>query len=371
MDYRELGRTGMSVSTVSLGTEHLQGRGIENARAVIAAAVAGGMNYFDLTFAQPDFRDMMGAVMRPYRRDVHLTAHFGAVLEDGQTVISRDPAQCAWYFEDYLTRLGTDHCDVLMLFNCDTQEDYDALTRPGGPADLAMQYKREGRTRAIGFSGHTIATARQVVESGVVDMIMFPVNLASGAVPGKQELLELCRARGVSVVAMKPYGGGRLLAPETSGDLGIWQTGGRASHLERSVTLTPAQCLAFVLDQTAVCAAVPGCKNAAEIEAALSYNQAAAAERDYAEAVKHVRLIEAGDCVYCTHCLPCPADVNIAETNRLLDKGREGLSAELRAAYNALPVKASDCTSCGDCEERCPFDVPVRDRMRWAAQMYE
>lgn len=371
MQTRELGRTGMQISVVSLGTEHLLGRSLDNASAVISAAVAGGMNYFDLTFAQADFRDLMGEVMRPYRPNVHLTAHLGAVLEAGQTVISRDAAQCEWFFNDYLARLGTDYADVVMLFNCDTQEDYDALTRPGGPADLALRLKREGRTRAVGFSGHTIATARQVVQSGVVDMLMFPVNLASGAVEGKQALLELCQARGVSVVAMKPYGGGRLLAPETSGDFGIWQTGGHNTHLERSLAITPVQCLAFALDQTAVCAAVPGCKDVAEIEAALAYNAASDAERDYAAAVRGVRLIEAGDCVYCSHCLPCPADIDIAETNRLLDLGRGGVGPSLREQYAALPVKASECLQCGDCEERCPFDVPVRDRMRWAAEMFE
>lgn len=371
MEYRTLGRSGLNISTISLGTEHLLNRPYEHSAAVINEAVAQGMTYFDVTYAQADFRDMMGKIFKPYRKQVHLTAHLGAVLVSGQTDRSRDTALCEYYFEDYLARMQTDYADVLMLFNCDEQDDFDALMRPGGPNDLAQRLKREGRTRAIGFSGHTISTARQVVESGAVDMIMFPVNLASGAIPGKQELLETCQRLNVGVVAMKPYGGGRLLAPETASEIGIWHTGGRNAHLERTATITPVQCLAYVLDQTGLCAAVPGCKDIPELRAALAYNTASPAERDYRTAMASVRLIEVGDCVYCTHCLPCPADINIAETSRLLDLGREGVSQKLREAYRALPVPASACQECGDCEERCPFDVPVRDRMRWAAAMYE
>jgi hypothetical protein len=349
----------------------LLNRSLEHSAAVIGEAVAQGMNYFDVTFAQPDFRDLMGKVFKPYRKQVHLTAHFGAVLVGGQTDKSRDPDLCLHYFEDYLARMQTDYADVLMLFNCDEQDDYDAMMRPGGPNDQAQRLKREGRTRAIGFSGHTISTVRQVVESGAVDMIMFPVNLASGAIPGKQELLETCQRLNVGVVAMKPYGGGRLLAPETASEIGIWHTGGRNAHLERTATITPVQCLAYVLDQTGLCGAVPGCKDLSELHAALAYNSASPAERDYQAAMSNVHLIEVGDCVYCTHCLPCPADINIAETSRLLDKGREGVGKKLREAYRALPVPASACQECGDCEERCPFDVPVCDRMRWAVAMFE
>jgi len=62
----------------------------------------------------------------------------------------------------------------------------------------------------------------------------------------------------------------------------------------------------------------------------------------------------------------CPAGINIGLVNRLLDAG--GDSA---AQYAAMPVKASACTGCGACEERCPFQVKGIGRMQQAAKAFE
>jgi len=77
-----------------------------------------------------------------------------------------------------------------------------------------------------------------------------------------------------------------------------------------------------------------------------------------------------GECVYCNHCLPCPAKIDIGQVSRLLDMAQYRLTDELRAAYAALPVKASDCTQCGACEARWPFGVSVITRMEQAARLF-
>jgi len=78
-----------------------------------------------------------------------------------------------------------------------------------------------------------------------------------------------------------------------------------------------------------------------------------------------------GECVYCNHCLPCPALIDIGQVNRLLDAAQLGITESLRSAYRALPVAASACTECGVCVERCPFGVEVVVRMRQAADIFE
>jgi predicted aldo/keto reductase-like oxidoreductase len=44
---------------------------------------------------------------------------------------------------------------------------------------------------------------------------------------------------------------------------------------------------------------------------------------------------------------------------------------ELQSYYAELKTKASDCTECGVCLERCPFDVDVIAKMREAAEIFE
>jgi len=49
------------------------------------------------------------------------------------------------------------------------------------------------------------------MDEGVFDILMYPINLAGDAMPGRKELLSACASRGMGLVAMKPYAGGKLL----------------------------------------------------------------------------------------------------------------------------------------------------------------
>jgi ferredoxin len=76
---------------------------------------------------------------------------------------------------------------------------------------------------------------------------------------------------------------------------------------------------------------------------------------------------EAGVCVYCNHCLPCVAGINIGGVLRLAAAAQVDAPEALLEEYRRLPVKASACTQCGACAERCPFGVDVIKRMEEAA----
>jgi predicted aldo/keto reductase-like oxidoreductase len=68
--------------------------------------------------------------------------------------------------------------------------------------------------------------------------------------------------------------------------------------------------------------------------------------------------------------LPCPAVIDIGQVIRLSEMAQHRMSADLRATYSALSANASDCTRCGACEERCPFDVGVMARMEQAVAVF-
>ena len=78
MEYRRLGRTGLDVGAVSLGTEYLIDLPREKVVSVIREAIARGINYFDLFYAQEEFRDNMGAAFKGHRDRVFLAGHLGA-----------------------------------------------------------------------------------------------------------------------------------------------------------------------------------------------------------------------------------------------------------------------------------------------------
>jgi predicted aldo/keto reductase-like oxidoreductase len=371
MEYRNLGRTGLEVSAVGLGTEYLKGQPRETVVSVIRQAIKHGVSYFDVVFSFPDYLDDLGVALKGHRQDVLLTGHLGSTVKNGQYFKTRNVKHCESFFLDLLARLGTDYVDVLFLHNCNPQKDYDKLMSQKGPLGLAKRLQQEGKARYLGFSGHSVTTALQAVESGHVDVLMFPINLAANAVPGKKELLQACAAASVGVVAMKPYAGGKLLSQERTVHMGGYQMGGAALKLKKTAPITPVQCLAYVLSQVGVSTAVPGCAEEEQLKAALAYCQASEEERDFSPLLADFQQYAEGECVYCNHCLPCPAAIDIGQVMRLLDMAQHRMSTDLRASYAALSAKAADCTQCGACEQRCPFGVSVMARMEQAVATFE
>ena len=370
MQYRKLGRTGLEVGAVGLGTEYLINLPQETVVAVIRQAIAQGINYFDLFFAQPQFRDNMGVAFKGQRERVILAAHLGATDRDGQYEKTRDPRTSEHFFLDFLTRYHTDYADILMLHNSDDQEDYERVMGPGGLLDLAHRFQQEGKARFIGLSSHTVATALQAVESGQIDVLMFPISLAGNAIPGKKELFKTCATHDVGLVAMKPFAGGKLLQQERVISMEHWQLGGAEFQLEKSAPITPVQCLSYVLSQVGVSTIVPGCKDLEQLAAALAYWQATEEEKDFSSVVSGFQQYVTGECVYCNHCLPCPSVIDIGQVIRLMEMAQQRLTPELRAMYAALPATASDCTQCGSCDDRCPFGVAVIAKMEQAAALF-
>jgi predicted aldo/keto reductase-like oxidoreductase len=370
MEHRRLGRTGLDVSTIGLGTEYLNKKPRETVVATVREAIGRGVSYFDVVFSFPEYLDDLAVGFRGQRERLVLAGHLGSTVKDGQYCRTRSVKKSESFLLDVLARLGTDYVDVLFLHNSNGQKDYDTLMKPGGLLDLAQRLRQEGKARFIGFGVHTLDTARQAVESGVIDVLLFPVNLAGNATPGKKDLFKACAAHDVGLVAMKPYAGGKLLSKGRSVRIAGYHTSGEAVKLRKSKPITPVQCLAYVLAQVGVSTAIPGCADPAQLAAALACVSATEEEKDFAGLLAEFEQYVTGECVYCNHCLPCPAEIDIGQVSRLLDMAHQQMTAELRAVYAALPVKASDCTQCGGCEERCPFGVSVIARMERAAAVF-
>ena len=363
MEYSKLGRTGLDVSVIGIGTEHMRGQPRETVVATLRAAVERGVNYFDIIFAMPEYLEQMGDGFRGLRERVLLAAHLGSTDKGGQYYKTRTVKRCERAHLEVLRCLGTEYVDVLWLHNFNAANDWERASRSGF-LDLSSQLREEGRARFLGISGHYHGIMERAIKSGLVDLIMLPVNLFNHAMPGRSDLLDLCTRQNIGVVAMKPFGGGKLLTKRGTLRVPKYQTSGEAFQVKIAGQVTPAQCLSYVLAQRGVSVALPGVKNEAELAAALHTLDASEAERDFSGLLSSFGRYVEGECTYCNHCLPCPAVIDIGQVNRLLDLAGLGVTARLRSAYAALPVQASACTECGACTRRCPFGVDVVARMQ-------
>ena len=344
MDRRRLGKNGPEVSVVGLGTEHLE-RSKETMGAVLRAAVEAGCDYVDLLYIEPDYWEAFGPVYRAYRDHLVLAGHWGSGPR-------YDLDYCQSTFDNMLASVGNDRVEVAVMTMIDDGARKSDAWREDS-LEVLRRYQAQGRVGLIGGSAHDPAVALEAVRSGLLDLLMFPINMLGHDDEPTQALIQACADRGVGLVAMKAYHGGTL----------FWANG-------KPTGITPAQCLQYVFSLP-VSVAVPGPKTLAEWQATLHAASAPEAERDYRAVLGNLREILAGQCVYCHHCLPCPEEIEIGWVIWHVDHALGGDVAQFREWYAGFPVKASACTECGICLARCPFDVDIMAKLAQAVALFE
>lgn len=375
MNYRKLGKTGLNVSEVGLGSEGYVGKSAKEAAELIDCALSCGINYFDMYNSEPDVRSNFGAAMRGRRDRFIIQGHICSAFIDGQYKRTRDMKLVREAYDDIFRRFDTDYIDVGMLHYVDEQSDFDTVF-DGETAEYALKLKEQGRILHIGMSTHNPKVAVQAVKSGIVEVIMLSVNPAydmlpsnddvmtlfeestysSGSAlsnidPERNELYALCESNGVAITVMKPYAGGSLLSAKTS---------------PFGTALTPVQCIHYCLTRPAAASVLVGAKSCGEIEDAARYSELGENEKSYAEVLSKAPAHSFSDrCMYCGHCAPCSVGIDIATVNKFADLCEvQGFVPEtVREHYAVLKAKAGDCIKCGKCEKNCSFGVKIIEHM--------
>ncbi|MDO4355532.1 MAG: aldo/keto reductase [Clostridia bacterium] len=352
MEYRTLPHGGEQISVLGLGMGYISGTEDEMT-AIIDRAIDGGINFFDMAASE---RAPYAAYARAFsgRRNKVLTQlHFGAVYDGGKYGWTRDLAHIRRTFE---WELGLfEYADFGFIHCTDDMADANLILQ-GGIWDYMKQQKADGRIRHLGFSSHNPQVARQILDTGLIDLFMFSINPAYdyqqgsygiGEVAERAALYRDCERMGVGISVMKPFGGGQLL------EAGL-------SPFRRA--LTKNQCIQYALDRPAVLTVLPGVRTMEDLEQVLAYAQASPEERDYSAIGDFTPQEAYGNCVYCNHCQPCPAGLNVGLINKYYDLAKAG-DAMAAGHYEKLDLHAGDCMQCGHCESRCPFRVAQVSRM--------
>lgn len=379
MDYRKIGKTEMSASVIGLGAEHLDGKSYDVVEETIHAALDCGINIMDVFMPGDEVRRNIGKALGNRRKEMIIQGHIGSVDLSQQYDISRDLPTCKRYFEKLLEHLGTDYIDVGMLFFLDSDEAVEQI-HSNGIVDYALELKEKGIIRSIGTSSHNPQVARKVLETGLVDLIMFSINPAFDMTPAETDVLETfehlaeqkyvtidpvraalykyCEQNEIAITVMKTLGGGRLLSAEHS-------------PFKKAMTVT--QCIHYALTRPGVVSTMIGCQSAKQVEEAVGYLQTSDEQRDYMDIISGYQGELSGQCVYCNHCQPCPVDIDIAMVNKYLDIATldtARIPPSIRQHYRSLSASGADCIACGSCEEKCPFSVPIIGNMERAADLF-
>ena len=333
MEYRILGKTGLKISRMGFGGIPIQKIDAQGTRKLMEKLKDAGVNYIDTARGYTVSESYLGEALEGIRE------HFILATKS----MSRDKAGMAKDIDISRGNLRTDYIDLYQVHN-PTVAQFEQVIAPGGALEALLEAKAAGKIGHIGITAHSLEVFERALEQPWVETIMFPYNIVENQ---GEKLMKRCTEKNIGFIDMKPLAGGAI----------------------ENGTLA----LRYICANEDVTVVIPGMAEEREIAeniAACSDTSPLTVEEK--AAINDVRsALGTNFCRRCNYCQPCAAGINISGV--LLFEGylsRYGLEAWARSRYATLPAKASACIGCGACESRCPYNLPIRELLKKAADKF-
>lgn len=331
MEYRILGKTGLKISRMGFGGIPIQRIDAKQTTELMHQLRRAGVNFIDTARGYTVSEEYLGQALEGIRQDFVLASKsMSRTKED----MARDVAIS-------LKNLRTDYIDLYQVHNA-TPEQLMQAAAPGGALEALQEAKEAGKIGHIGVTSHSLDTFRMALEMDWVETFMFPYNIVEGQA---QELIRACGEKNIGFICMKPLAGGAIED---------------ASLALRYICANP--------DVTVV---IPGMAEPKELEqnaaAVADFSPLSQQELDRCQQIRS--SLGTQFCRRCNYCQPCTAGINISSCF-LFDGyyNRYGLQEWAKSRYLSMEKTAGDCVGCGACEERCPYNLPIRQMLKKVAE---
>jgi predicted aldo/keto reductase-like oxidoreductase len=319
-----LGQTGLSVSALGFGGIPIQRLSEAAAVEVVRHALDLGVTFLDTANAYTTSEERIGKAIRGRREGLVLATKTQA----------REAQGVAQHLALSLERLGVDCIDLYQFHCVSSDEEYEKVTAPGGPLQVVREARASGQVKHIGLSSHSLQIAQRAVRSGCFETIMFPLNFVASE--AAQELIPLALEHDVGFIAMKPLAGGALHDATLA-----------FKYLRQFPQVLP----------------IPGIERPEEIEEIVAIMEGPGEMTSQERAAMARMRAELGNrfCRRCGYCQPCPQGVSIQPLMILDSMIKRMPVAEVFRDFVPIVQTADECVECGECEEKCPYGLPIRE----------
>ncbi len=379
MQYIPFGRTGIDISVLGFGAMRLPQRedktcDYEQSVPLLRRGLDLGITYIDTAYVYINGTSevAVGKAIKSYDRDKLYLATKIPVGEE------KDATAAVWRgkLEECLRRFDTPYIDFMHFHGLTWEAFTTWVSKPGMALAAARAAQAEGLIKHISFSSHD--NENNIIK--LVDTDEFASMLVQYNFLDRHNEPAIARAheRGMGVVIMGPVAGGRLAMPQ----------GVVIDHEGTLEVKTPELALRFVWNNPNVHVALSGMNAMAQIEENVAAANHAAGMTE-SENAQVLQLIEKNQkladlyCTGCSYCMPCPNGVNIPENFRYMNWYRVwGMEKEAKKAYANLSEKgtwtpwagnikglnAEACVQCGECEPKCPQNIPIIEQLQQVAE---
>jgi len=329
-----LGKTGLRVTRLGFGGIPIQRINADGTKNLLKAFREAGLNYIDTARGYTVSESYIGKALEGYRQDFILaTKSMARTYEAMKADIEKS-----------LSNLHTDYIDLYQVHNPNMAQ-LEQVLGEGGALKALFEAKNEGKIGHIGLTAHSASVALKACELDWVETMMFPWNIVENQ---GEEILKKCAEKNIAFIDMKPLAGGAI-------------EDGRLA-------------LRFAASDPRVTVIIPGMAEFSELQVNLDavYDASPLSEKEQQDIEVVRKTLGNNFCRRCNYCAPCTVGISIP--NVFLFAGyleRYGLTGWAKERYATLPKKASDCVGCGVCETRCPYQLPIRDMLKKAAQEFE
>ena len=365
MQYREYGKTGIKLSALGFGCMRfpMEERHVKKEETIkmLHRAMDLGVNYFDsaVGYCNGESQIVLGKAIKGRRDNLYISTknHYKG----------DDPEEWRRFLDQSLERLGIDYIDFYHLHGL-TLEQYTDHLLPNGPIDEARKAKEKGLIKHLCFSSHDKPeNIMKLIDTGEFEGILVQYNLLDRH---NEEAIAYAHEKGLGVVIMGTVGGGRLVPPSEKVQ----------SVVSGEVKSTPEVAIRFVLSNPNVTVALSGMNSIEMVEE----NVATASRPEPLSAEERQRILDMLEenkrleelyCTGCEYCMPCPNGVDIPGNFSAMNLLRVwGLKELAKRRYARLgrrkkdgepaPAWAEACVECGECEPKCPQDIPIIEQLK-------
>lgn len=334
MEKVRLGKTDMMVSKLGLGGIPIQRLQEDEAVAVVKRCLDLGINFIDTANAYTNSEERIGKAISGRREELILATKS----------LSRDREGITSHLQQSLKRLRVESIDLYQFHGVNDFKALDMVLDPKGPMRVIKKAQKDQRVKHIGITSHQIDVAKEAVKSGYFETIMFPFNFI--ACEADNEIISLAKHHDVGFIGMKPLAGGML----DNVSIAI-------KYLLQFPDVVPIVGIQRIHEIADIIEVLNGPREMTD------------AEKREMERLRE----ELGTkfCRRCDYCQPCTEKIPISSV-MIFPSLMKRLPAQnlFSGTWASAMEKAVDCSECGECEERCPYHLPIREMIKDNIKLY-
>ena len=323
-----LGKTGIVAARLGFGGIPIQRVSETQAIEVVLHALEKGIDFIDTSRVYTTSENRIGKALKETNKKAVVASKSFSRSADG---IQKD-------IEISLKELQLDYIDLYQCHGISSEEEYRLITAPNGALSGLLKAKEQGLIGHIGITGHSLDLLEKVVDDGLFETIMVCFSFLEPA--AKEKVIPKARDKRVGIIAMKPFSGGVREAPEAA--------------LKWVLSFPDVLVIAGVEEKGLID------RNWKVFQG--RYDLTGEEKQRIQEISKE---FENKFCRRCDYCLPCPAEIPIQFVLGIRSFiKRMGLGALQTPMFEKMLERAADCTECGDCMGRCPYNLPIPEMIK-------